>query len=142
MMAGFSNLAVWTQETTSGFRQQAFVMFHATDADSAASILEEGFIISTGGNQMLGNGIYASTKWSKTLSYGDVVIKLLVYAGRVAKIDCQGHPMQKTWQKWYESAWVPPNCGMVQSGFTVSRLWSLLTSVEAASTCSCYRRTA
>ena len=121
-MAVFSKRAVWTQQTTSGFGQQAFVMFHATDADSAASILQEGFRVSTGSYQMLGNGVYVSATRAKTSAYGDVVFKLLVYPGRVARVDYQGHPMQKRWHQCYGSAWVPPNCGMVQSGYQVRHI--------------------
>ena len=39
------------------------------------------------------------------------------YGGRrVKKINRQNHPMQKTWHRHgYDTAWVPPHCGMVPS---------------------------
>ena len=36
--------------------------------------------------------------------------------GRVKKIDRQNHPLQKSWQATYDTAWVPAGCGMVASG--------------------------
>jgi len=35
--------AVWTQETTSGFRQQVFIMYHGTSVEGAIGILNNGF---------------------------------------------------------------------------------------------------
>ncbi|KAK1156098.1 hypothetical protein AOXY_G26204, partial [Acipenser oxyrinchus oxyrinchus] len=52
------------------------------------------------------------------------VLKLRVNVGRVKKIDSQGHPMRKTWHHHgYDSAWVPPNCGMVKSGQEEDCIW-------------------
>merc|ERR1719323_2124145 len=65
---------------------------------------------------MLGNGVYVSASRAKAQAYGQVIFKLLVYPGDVCRVDRQGHPWQKTWQKYYDSAWVPRNCGMVPSG--------------------------
>ena len=39
--------------------------------------------------------------------------------GKVKKIDCQGHPLQKSWRyEGHDTAWVPAGCGMVPSGRT------------------------
>ena len=65
---------------------------------------------------MLGAGIYVSRSIEKAAAYGDTVLKLLVYPGHTCKINRQGHPLQKTWHGDYSSAWVPPDCGMVDSG--------------------------
>jgi len=36
---------------------------------------------------------------------------------RLKRIDRQGHPQQKSWHEaGYDTAWVPPRCGMVASG--------------------------
>ncbi len=92
-------------------------MYHGTQVDSAIKILEEGgFNISKGQGQMLGNGLYVTKDIDKTINYGPVVFRLLVYPGRVAVVNCQGHHLQKKWHEEYGSAWVPPNCGMVGSG--------------------------
>lgn len=51
------------------------------------------------------------------MAYGDVVFEVSVDVGRVKAIDRQGHPLQKAWPAHgYDTAWVPPNCGMVGSG--------------------------
>ncbi len=87
----------------------------------------------------------------KAKAYGPVVLRLLVYLGRVAKITCQGHPLQKSWHAFYGTAWVPPNCGMVPSGLEencikspgqvkvlgVSRGFSYLDYDERAMTRNC-----
>ena len=66
---------------------------------------------------MLGAGVYVSRDEHKTHNYGRYSLKLLVYTGNCKVIRHQGDPMQKTWQDHgYDSAWVPPNCGMVSSG--------------------------
>lgn len=65
---------------------------------------------------MLGPGVYLSKDISKASDYGNVVLRVSVNVGRVAKIDHQGHRLQKSWQdSGYDSAWVPPGCGMVPS---------------------------
>ena len=122
-MSGFSDISVWRQTTHSKFRQQAFIMFHGTDRDAASSIVrEQRFRISTGSGTMLGNGVYVSASRTKAQAYGEVIFKLLVYPGDVCRVDRQGHPWQKRWQKYYDSAWVPRNCGMVPSGLEVIQL--------------------
>ncbi len=94
-------------------------MYHGTSTFNASRIVSQGFQISTGYNQMLGNGLYVSKDIEKAKRYGEVVFRLLVYPGRVLVIDYQDHPMRKKWHQEYGSAWVPPNCGMVESGLEV-----------------------
>ncbi|KAG9333075.1 hypothetical protein JZ751_013498, partial [Albula glossodonta] len=54
-----------------------------------------------------------------------VVLKLRVNVGKVKKIDKHGHPLQKTWhQHGYNTAWVPPNCGMVPTGMEEDCVWN------------------
>jgi hypothetical protein len=69
---------------------------------------------------MLGAGIYASEDIRKARKYGKIIFRLLVYVGKVKKIDSQAHPERKSWQENYDSAWVPAGCGMVKSELTVS----------------------
>ncbi|KAG5844562.1 hypothetical protein ANANG_G00163820 [Anguilla anguilla] len=98
------------------------VMYHGTTKEAAESIKREGFRPSEDG--MLGRGVYLSRDPSKASDYPlDVnpadrrVLEVKVDLGKVKKIDQQGHPLQKTWQtKGYDTAWVPPECGMVRSG--------------------------
>ena len=92
-------------------------MFHSTETcEQVEGILDNGFKLSSRRENMLGEGIYVSSTLEKTLAYGAFTLKLLVYTGRTCTVDEQGHPKQKSWQKDYGCAWVPPNCGMVQSG--------------------------
>ncbi len=115
----FSKYSVWASGYR--FRRQVFIMYHSTkNGLTASSIVREGFRASEGSGQMLGNGIYVASTRQKADGYGDVMFKLLVYPGYVATVDKQGHPLQKTWHKEHESAWVPPECGMVRSGLSVS----------------------
>jgi hypothetical protein len=66
---------------------------------------------------MLGPGIYVSTDIQKAEAYGPVVFMLRVRPGKTKKIDQQNHPLQYTWMYCgYDSAWVPPNNTMVNSG--------------------------
>uniref|UniRef100_A0A0E9XNL1 PARP catalytic domain-containing protein n=2 Tax=Anguilla anguilla TaxID=7936 RepID=A0A0E9XNL1_ANGAN len=75
---------------------------------------------------MLGRGVYVSRDPEKARRYpldldpaGRRIMELKVDVGKVKKIDQQGHPLQKTWQtKGYDTAWVPPKCGMVASGLS------------------------
>merc|ERR1712098_524240 len=90
-------------------------MFHGTRPEAAKSIQKEGFKPSTNG--MLGPGVYVSQDINKARKHGAVVLETEVRTGKVKKIDRQGHSMQKSWAKeGYDSAWVPPNCGMNPSG--------------------------
>lgn len=70
---------------------------------------------------MLGRGVYVSKSYDKAQRYGPAVIAALVYPGYVCKITTQNHPMQKAWHSKYDSAWVPPGCGMVDSGLEVKQ---------------------
>ncbi len=73
---------------------------------------------------MLGLGVYVTKSFKKASRYplhsnGDMlaVLRLSVRVGRVKKIKYQGHALQKPWhERGYDTAWVPPNCGMVNSG--------------------------
>lgn len=115
--SGFSKRSVGHGHDKKGRRRQVFIFYHSTtDPDAAESILRNGFRKSSGQGNMLGEGIYVAKDLRKALPYGPITFKLLVSTGRIIKIDRQGHPMQKSWQHQYNSAWVPPNCGMVQSG--------------------------
>ena len=65
---------------------------------------------------MLGPGVYASRDINKTLSYGNergrrVVLKLLVFTGKVKRITQQGDPGRYSWHGEFDTAWVPPGCG-------------------------------
>ncbi len=112
-----SSAAVFRHERSpGGFREQVFIMFHGTDDKNADSILTNGFKLSDHNSKMLGKGIYVSFDFDKAAKNGNVVFKLLVYAGMVCKIDRRGHPMQKAWQAKFDSAWVPPHSGVNPSG--------------------------
>ena len=95
-------------------KRRVYIMYHATDAGNVPSILREGFRPSTEG--MLGPGVYASRDINKTLAYGNedgrrVVLKLLVFTGKVKRIVQQGDPGQYSWHGEFDTAWVPPGCG-------------------------------
>jgi hypothetical protein len=94
---------------------QVMTMFHGTDAASARAIEAHGFQVSDDG--MLGKGVYVSRDIEKAKAYGSVVLRVRVRTGKVKKIERQGDSMQKSWhQHGYDTAWVPPGCGMVPSG--------------------------
>lgn len=107
-----------------------YTMYHGTSEDGARAIIAKGFKQSTDG--MLGPGVYVSRDINKASKYPldlprheRVVLKLEVRVGRVKKIDRQGHPLQKTWHdEGYNTAWVPPNCGMVPSGQEEDCIWN------------------
>ncbi|XDV27781.1 hypothetical protein PO909_031264 [Leuciscus waleckii] len=102
--------------------KQSYIMYHGTTMWNAMRIMSEGFSPSADG--MLGPGVYVTRSFEKASRYplhsnGEMlaVLRLSVRVGRVKKIDYQGHPLQKTWyEHGYDTAWVPPNCGMVNSG--------------------------
>ncbi|MGH0128600.1 UNVERIFIED_CONTAM: hypothetical protein FKN15_001810 [Acipenser sinensis] len=108
---------------------KCYTMYHGTTKERAESIKRYGFKQSDDG--MLGRGVYVSRDFNKASRYPlhypereKRVLKLRVNVGRVKKIDRQGHPMQKTWHHHgYDSAWVPPNCGMVPSGLEEDCIW-------------------
>ena len=105
-------------------------MFHGTTMSAAIKIKRYGFRRSTGG--MLGAGVYVSRSFHKASHYplykppGQrlAVLKLSVRVGKVKKINRQGHPLQTSWHfNGYDTAWVPPNCGMVPSGLEEDCVW-------------------
>ncbi|MGH0150913.1 UNVERIFIED_CONTAM: hypothetical protein FKN15_028704 [Acipenser sinensis] len=117
---------------------KCYTMYHGTTKERAESIKRYGFKQSDDG--MLGRGVYVSRDFNKASRYPlhdpereKRVLKLLVNVGKVKKIDRQGHHMQKTWHDHgYDSAWVPPNCGMVPSGLEEDCIWdpNRITVVE------------
>nr|QMU23838.1 reovirus-induced protein 2 variant 1 [Sebastes schlegelii] len=106
-----------------------YVMYHGTTKESANLILAKGFRQSAEG--MLGRGVYLSRDLKKASRYpidceecDKVVIKVKVNVGKVIAINHQNHPKQKTWHDYgYDTAWVPPNCGMVKSGLEEDCVW-------------------
>uniref|UniRef100_A0A672LVZ2 Grass carp reovirus (GCRV)-induced gene 2p n=1 Tax=Sinocyclocheilus grahami TaxID=75366 RepID=A0A672LVZ2_SINGR len=108
---------------------QVYRMYHGTSRGAAENIKREGFRQSSDG--MFGPGVYLSRDLQKASRYPlhlpenqRVVLRVKVNVGRVKKIDSQGHPMQKTWHNYgYDTAWCPPNCGMVSSGLEEDCVW-------------------
>jgi len=86
-------------------------MYHATDAYNVPSILDRGFGLSGGPHKALGNGLYVSKDIEKTLGYGDVCFKLLVYPGKSCVVTHDTDPMRTRWHQDHSSAWIPANCG-------------------------------
>lgn len=94
------------------------------------NILYYGFKPSTDG--MLGPGVYVTRSFQKAAAYQksllpgeeQAILRLRVRVGKVKRIDYQHHPLQKTWHKeGYDTAWVPPSCGMVPSGLEENCVW-------------------
>ncbi|KAI5096580.1 hypothetical protein C0J45_13474, partial [Silurus meridionalis] len=108
---------------------KVYRMYHGTSREAATEILINGFKPSANG--MLGRGVYLSRDLNKASRYPlelperlRVVIRVNVHVGRVKRIDFQGHPLQKTWHDHgYDTAWCPPNCGMVPSGLEEDCVW-------------------
>ncbi|XP_043957407.1 uncharacterized protein LOC122822626 [Gambusia affinis] len=108
---------------------QTYVMYHGTTTRNAQGIYMSGFCQSADG--MLGRGVYLSRDLQKASRYpidhpewDKVVIVVLVNVGKVKAIDYQNHPLQKTWPyHGYDTAWVPPNCGMTKSGLEENCVW-------------------
>lgn len=106
-----------------------YVMYHGTTRENAQKIWSSGFRQSAVG--MLGPGVYLSRDLEKASRYpidwpehDRVVIKVVVNVGKVIAINYQGHPQQKTWHDFgFDTAWVPPNCGMVKSGLEEDCVW-------------------
>ncbi|XP_074513457.1 uncharacterized protein LOC141781535 [Sebastes fasciatus] len=106
-----------------------YVMYHGTTRENATLILKNGFLQSAGG--MLGRGVYLSRDLQKASRYplrhpesDKVVIKVRVNVGKVIAINHQKHPYRETWHyQGYDTAWVPPNCGMVKSGLEEDCVW-------------------
>uniref|UniRef100_A0A3B3C7D5 PARP catalytic domain-containing protein n=1 Tax=Oryzias melastigma TaxID=30732 RepID=A0A3B3C7D5_ORYME len=116
-----------TEEPEDG---RTYVMYHGTTRESAKSIWENGFQRSADG--MLGPGVYLSRDLEKARRYpieleddeDRVIIKVKVNVGRVIAIRYKKHKLRKTWSSYgYDSAWVPPNCGMVKSGLEENCIW-------------------
>uniref|UniRef100_A0A3Q1EWA6 Grass carp reovirus (GCRV)-induced gene 2l n=1 Tax=Acanthochromis polyacanthus TaxID=80966 RepID=A0A3Q1EWA6_9TELE len=108
---------------------KTYVMYHGTTRKNAQSIKVSGFRRSADG--MLGRGVYLSRNLEKASRYpleepehNRVVLKVRVNVGKVIAIKYQPHPYQKTWHDaGYDTAWVPPNCGMVRSGLEENCVW-------------------
>ena len=104
-------------------------MYHGTSKQNLNSILRDGFRQSEGG--MLGRGVYLSRDLEKASRYPldlsesqRVVFAVKVNVGKVIAINEQDHPKQYTWHDYgYDTAWVPPNCGMVKSGLEENCIW-------------------
>ncbi|XP_035510579.1 uncharacterized protein LOC118322853 isoform X1 [Morone saxatilis] len=113
-------------EPVSGRR---YIMYHGTCRKTVKSIQASGFRQSEDG--MLGRGVYLSRDLEKASRYpldhresDRVVIKVIVDVGKVKAINYQGHPLQTTWHdNGYDTAWVPPKCGMVPSGLEEDCVW-------------------
>uniref|UniRef100_A0A8C7CKK7 Uncharacterized protein n=1 Tax=Oncorhynchus kisutch TaxID=8019 RepID=A0A8C7CKK7_ONCKI len=96
-----------------------YIMYHGTSWWAAQKIMAKDFCPSKCG--MLGQGVRYPLDLTE---HQKVVIKVKVNVGKVKKIDRQDHPLQKTWHdEGYDSAWVPPNCGMVKSGLEETCVW-------------------
>uniref|UniRef100_A0A671XFG2 PARP catalytic domain-containing protein n=1 Tax=Sparus aurata TaxID=8175 RepID=A0A671XFG2_SPAAU len=106
-----------------------YIMYHGTTRQNAQAIQKSGFRQSAGG--MLGRGVYLSRDLQKASRYpishpesGRAVLKVSVDVGKVIAIRYQDHPRQRTWHDHgYDTAWVPPNCGMVKSGLEEDCVW-------------------
>ncbi|XP_047436714.1 uncharacterized protein LOC125005409 [Mugil cephalus] len=109
--------------------KNTYVMYHGTTSANAQKILASGFQRSADG--MLGPGVYLSRDLQKASRYpidhpenDRAVIRVLVNVGKVIAINRQYHPHQKNWHDYgYDTAWVPPNCGMVKSGLEEDCVW-------------------
>ncbi|XP_051960145.1 uncharacterized protein LOC127627692 isoform X1 [Xyrauchen texanus] len=108
---------------------KVYRMYHGTSREAAVHIKVNGFKRSSVG--MLGSGVYLSRDLQKASKYPldlpenqRVVLRVKVNVGKVIKINYQGHPLQKTWHDYgYDTAWCPPNCGMVSSGLEEDCVW-------------------
>uniref|UniRef100_A0A3Q2QUE3 PARP catalytic domain-containing protein n=1 Tax=Fundulus heteroclitus TaxID=8078 RepID=A0A3Q2QUE3_FUNHE len=108
---------------------RTYIMYHGTTRACAEQIRGTGFRQSKDG--MLGPGVYLSRDLQKASRYpidhpeeDKVVIKVMVNVGKVIAINYQNHPLQKTWHYYgFNTAWVPPNCGMVPSGLEEDCVW-------------------
>ncbi|CAB1349623.1 unnamed protein product [Coregonus sp. 'balchen'] len=106
-----------------------YIMYHGTSKQAADQIKASGFRQSSSG--MLGRGVYLSRDLEKASRYPldlpehqRVVIRVKVNVGKVKRIDYQYHPLQTTWhENGYDTAWVPPMCGMVKSGLEEDCVW-------------------
>ncbi|TNN22116.1 hypothetical protein EYF80_067771 [Liparis tanakae] len=120
-------------QSSAPIKDTIYVMYHGTTKATAELILKSGFQQSADG--MLGRGVYLSRDLQKASRYpiqspesDRVVIKVKVNVGKVIAINYQEHPRQKNWHdsrygEVFDTAWVPPNCGMVQSGLEEDCVW-------------------
>ena len=115
---------------------QTYIMYHGTSQEAAKAIRRNGFQPSTKDmlgtdTVMLGPGVYLSRDLQKASRYPlelpeheRVVLRVKVNVGKVIKINSLNHPDKTTWHdRGYDTAWVPPNCGMVQSGLEEDCVW-------------------
>nr|NP_001232915.1 grass carp reovirus (GCRV)-induced gene 2k [Danio rerio]ADZ76354.1 Gig2-like protein DreK [Danio rerio] len=108
---------------------KVYRMYHGTSWEAAEQIFEKGFLQSCKG--MLGRGVYLGRDLEKASRYPlnlpdnqRMIVRVKVNVRRVIKIDRQRHPLQKTWHDdGYNTAWCPPNCGMVESGLEEFCVW-------------------
>ncbi|TWW70388.1 hypothetical protein D4764_18G0011940, partial [Takifugu flavidus] len=122
-----------TDEGELGLREphngRTYIMYHGTTRQKARCIQARGFRQSPDG--MLGRGVYLSRDLAKVRRYpidhpenDKAVIKVRVNVGKVIAINYQDHPLRKTWHDHgYDTAWVPPRCGMVRSGLEEDCVW-------------------
>ena len=97
-----------------------YVMYHGTTRQNAEAI--ETARCQQSADGMLGPGVYLSRDLQKASCYpidlpesDRAVIKVVVDVGKVIRISRQNQPHQMTWHDHgYNTAWVPPNCGMVE----------------------------
>lgn len=127
------------QQPTTG---RVYTMFHGTQLKNAETIIRNGFVPSKDG--LLGPGIYVSRNIDKAKCYppntdkkDKVVFKLKVRVGKVKKIDCDHHPMQKSWhQQGYDCAWIPPHSKIssIKSGREEDCVWdpARITLIDVA----------
>lgn len=128
MVAG--ELTVLQRQNTPA-ANNVYKMYHGTSKEAAEKILQEGFRQSAGG--MLGPGVYLSRDLEKASKYPidegldedqKVVLRVKVNVGKVIAITSQGHQYKKTWHdQGFDTAWCPPNCGMVKSGQEEDCVW-------------------
>ena len=86
------------EDDDDGLTHSVYVMYHGTSHANIESILRNGFRLDRSRNGMLGVGIYASTDPQKTLNYGNVTLKLLVYTG---KVNTKQDPVFEVWIKYF-----------------------------------------
>ncbi|CAH2320171.1 grass carp reovirus (GCRV)-induced 2i-like [Pelobates cultripes] len=117
----------WLKETLPNFHQLSMFIY-TVKIDQPMEESMSCFRQSEDG--MLAKGVYLSRDPRKAARYpiGDksdqVILKLRVNVGRVLRIDRQGHPLQKIWHfAGYDTAWVPTNCGMIESGLEEECVW-------------------
>lgn len=108
--------------------QRFYVMYHGTNFSAATNIIQHGFRQSSDG--LLGKGVYVTRDEKKARLHPSntseqVILKLSVKVGRVKRIDAQCAHMAKTWHdNGYNTAWVPPNSGIVQRGLEEDCVWN------------------